>query len=327
MGVSSVGERAPRWLRAVFIANLVAQTGIVVTGALVRLTGSGLGCPTWPQCATGSYVPTATQAQAWHKYVEFGNRTLTFILAILAIAAIVGAFMWSRRLKAASGQGRGVIVALAAVPLLGTFAQAILGGITVLTGLNPISVSSHFLVSTIIIALCVLLVVRSAEAGDEPVHVLVKPPIRTMSRALVGVALVVLTLGTMVTGSGPHSGDADVDSRLPFDPRSISWLHADLVLLFVGLTVAMILALSVTDSPARARRRFWLVLGVALAQGLIGYVQYFTGLPWLVVLLHVAGACVLWICVVFAHLALRLRGPLPTPEQEGLGEPLVVSTQ
>ncbi|MGV1036879.1 MAG: COX15/CtaA family protein [Candidatus Nanopelagicales bacterium] len=327
MGVSSVGDRAPRWLRVVFIANLIAQTGIVVTGALVRLTGSGLGCPTWPQCAAGSYVPTATQAQAWHKYVEFGNRTLTFILAVLAIAALVGALTWSRRLKASRGQGRGVIVALAAVPLLGTFAQAILGGITVLTGLNPISVSSHFLVSTVIIALCVLLVVRSGEAGDEPVHVLAKPPIRTMSRVLVAVALIVLTLGTLVTGSGPHSGDADVDSRLPFDPRSISWLHADLVLLFIGLTVAMILALSVTDAPARARRRFWLVLGVALAQGLIGYLQYFTGLPWPVVLLHVGGACLLWISVILAHLSLRLRGSSFTPQQEGLGEALVVGAE
>ena len=302
---SSVPGRAPNWLRAIFMANLVAQTGIVLTGGLVRLTGSGLGCPTWPQCAAGSYVPTAEQEQAWHKYVEFGNRTLTFVLAI---AAIVGAFSWNYRNRARTGIGRRPIVWLAAVPLLGTVAQAVLGGITVLTGLNPISVSTHFLLSAILIALTLLLVVRANETGDQPLTVLVHPAIRTLSRVMVAIGLIVLVLGTIVTGSGPHSGDAAVDHRLPFDVRTVSWLHADAVLLFIGLMIGMLVALTVTSAPRTSIKRAWILVGVSLAQGIVGYLQYFTGVPWLLVLAHLAGACAVWIALISLHLSLRKRG-------------------
>jgi heme a synthase len=310
--------RAPRWLRVIFIANLVAQTGIVLTGGLVRLTGSGLGCPTWPECAPGSFVPTTTQEQAWHKYVEFGNRTLTFLLGILAIAAIVGAIVWARRLRRNTGISRRPIVLLAAVPLLGTLVQAVLGGITVLTGLNPVSVSAHFMVSAVLIALTLLLVVRSRESGDKPVTTLVSPAIRNLSRGIVAVAVVVLTLGTLVTGSGPHSGDAETLNRLPFDPRFISWLHADSVLLFIGLIVGLLVALSVTKAPAGIRKRAWWLLGICLAQGLVGYVQYFTGLPWLIVLVHLAGACAVWLAVLTVHFSLRVRGAVPSQDESQL---------
>jgi len=308
---SSVPGRAPNWLRAIFMANLVAQTGIVLTGGLVRLTGSGLGCPTWPQCAAGSYVPTAEQEQAWHKYVEFGNRTLTFLLGVLAIAAIVGAFSWNYRNRARTGIGRRPIVWLAAVPLLGTVAQAVLGGITVLTGLNPISVSTHFLLSAILIALTLLLVVRANETGDQPLTVLVHPAIRTLSRVMVAIGLIVLVLGTIVTGSGPHSGDAAVDHRLPFDVRTVSWLHADAVLLFIGLMIGMLVALTVTSAPRTSIKRAWILVGVSLAQGIVGYLQYFTGVTWLLVLAHLAGACAVWIALISLHLSLRKRGEIP----------------
>ena len=176
--------RAPRWLRGIFIANLVAQIGIVVTGGIVRLTGSGLGCPTWPECAEGSYIPTSRQEESWHKYVEFGNRLLTFVLAALAVAAIVGALAWWRRQRR-DGVGRGAVLALAAIPLVGTVVQAVRGGITVLTGLNPWAVSAHFLVSMAIIAGCVVLVVRAGEPGDQPVTRLVRPDAITMAAASV----------------------------------------------------------------------------------------------------------------------------------------------
>lgn len=306
---AAASGRAPTWLRAIFVANLVAQTGIVLTGGLVRLTGSGLGCPTWPQCAPGSYVPTAEQEQAWHKYIEFGNRTLTFLLGVLAIAAIVGAITWNVRNKRRNGISRGPVVWLAAVPLIGTFAQALLGGITVLTGLNPISVSTHFLVSAGLIALTLLLVVRGNEEADQPLTVLVHPAIRNLSRVMLVVGLVVLTLGTLVTGSGPHSGDADVDHRLPFDVRTISWLHADAVLLFIGLMIGLLVALTVSKAPARAVKRAWILIAVSLAQGFVGYLQYFIGVPWLLVLLHLAGACAVWIALITTHLSLRHRGP------------------
>jgi cytochrome c oxidase assembly protein subunit 15 len=307
---SRVGDsgRAPRWLRGIFIANLVAQIGIVVTGGIVRLTGSGLGCPTWPQCAEGSYIPTARQAESWHKYVEFGNRLLTFVLAALAIAALVGAWTWWRRQRRSSGRARGTVLALATIPLIGTVVQAVLGGVTVLTGLNPWAVSAHFLVSMGIIAGCVILVVRSGDPGDAPVTSLVRPEVRWLARALVVVTAVVVVLGVIVTGSGPHSGDADTEVRFGVDPRTVSWLHADAVLLFLGLTVGLLVALRVTHAPSRAVRLTLLLLAVSLAQGLIGYAQYFSGLPWVLVALHMLGACLVWALAIFVVLSMSSRG-------------------
>lgn len=299
---------APTWLRRIFMANLVAQTGIVVTGGLVRLTGSGLGCPTWPQCAPGSFVPTEEQAESWHKYVEFGNRLLTFVLGILAIAAIAGALAWRRKVKAGGGTPRKPLLVLAAVPLIGTLVQAVLGGITVLTGLNPVTVAAHFLVSMVIIALCVLLVYRAGEPGDQPLVRLGPAPIRALANGTVVVGAIVLVLGTVVTGSGPHSGDADTPARFPFDPAQVAWLHADSVLLFIGLMIGLYVALKVTDSPAAAVRATMILIAVSMAQGVVGYIQYFTGLPWLVVLLHLLGACLVWIALVRVPLTLRTRG-------------------
>jgi cytochrome c oxidase assembly protein subunit 15 len=308
---SEVGARAPRWLRGIFIANLIAQIGIVVTGGIVRLTGSGLGCPTWPECVEGSYVPTTRQEEAWHKYVEFGNRLLTFVLAALAVAAIVGALAWWRRQRRAGADTRGPVLALAAIPLIGTVVQAVLGGITVLTGLNPWAVSAHFLVSIAIIAGCVLLVVRSGEPGDRPLTRLVRPEVRVLGWALVWVTLVVVVLGVIVTGSGPHSGDADTEARFGVDPRTVSWLHADAVLLFLGLTIGMLVAVRVTHAPARTTALTAALLAVALIQGAIGYAQYFSGLPWVLVAIHMLGACLVWTLAVFVALSMRSRGVVP----------------
>lgn len=304
---------APTWLRRIFMANLVAQTGIVVTGGLVRLTGSGLGCPTWPQCAPGSFVPTEEQAESWHKYVEFGNRLLTFVLGILAIAAIAGALAWRRKVKAAGGVPRKPILMLAAVPLIGTLVQAALGGITVLTGLNPVTVAVHFLLSMVLIGACVVLVYRAGEPGDQPLVTLGPAPVRALATGTVAVGALVLVLGTIVTGSGPHSGDAEVPARFPLDPAQVAWLHADSVLLFIGLMIGLYVALRVTDSPAKAVRATLILIAVSLAQGVVGYVQYFTGLPWLVVLLHMLGACLVWIALIRVPLTLRTRGVVPEP--------------
>lgn len=293
----------PRWLRGIFIANLVAQIGIVVTGGVVRLTGSGLGCPTWPECVEGSYTPTARQEEAWHKYIEFGNRLLTFVLGALALAAIIGALVWWFRCKQ-----RGPIVLLAAVPLVGTMAQALLGGITVLTGLSPWAVAAHFLVSMAIIAGVTVLVMRSYDTGDQPVHWLVRREVRLMAWLLIAVTAVVVILGTVVTGSGPHSGDADTEARFGLDPRTVSWLHADAVLLFLGLVIGMLVVLRVVDGPRRAKTLVGLLLLVAVIQGVIGYGQYFSGLPWALVATHMLGACLVWMLAVMQLLALRARG-------------------
>jgi cytochrome c oxidase assembly protein subunit 15 len=178
----------------------------------------------------------------------------------------------------------------------------------VLTGLHPLWVAAHFLLSAAIIAGCVVLVRRAAEDGDDPVVPLVRPEIRVLSRALVTTCAAVLVLGTLVTGSGPHSGDADVSHRLPFDLRTIAWLHADLVLLFVGLIVGLWLALRLTDAPARARRWAHVLLALAVAQGALGYAQWFAGVPWVLVSIHMLMACLVWVATLQAHLSLRSRG-------------------
>jgi cytochrome c oxidase assembly protein subunit 15 len=289
----------PPIARRILVANVVVQAGIVVTGALVRLTGSGLGCPTWPQCTGDSLVPVAGQEEGFRKLIEFGNRTLTFLLAVVAIAAIVVAV---RRLPR-----RRPLIALAFVCLAGIAGQAVLGGITVLTGLNPWSVGSHFLLSIALIAAAVALLYRWDDDGDARRVLLVRPELWWWSWLTVAIGLVVVVLGVLVTGSGPHGGDAEVLTRLPFDPRTMSWLHADAVLLFLGVSVGLWIALRLTDAPPMAIRRTAVLLIVSIAQGAVGYLQYFIGLPWVAVAVHVVGACMVWVAVLRIPFALRSR--------------------
>jgi cytochrome c oxidase assembly protein subunit 15 len=295
----------PRWARWALLANLVAEVGIVVTGGLVRLTGSGLGCPTWPQCVPGSYTPVVQQPQGIHKYIEFGNRTLTGVVGLAALAALVAVVVVVRR------QGRPRrLVALGAAPLLGVVAQAVLGGITVRTHLNPATVAAHFLVSAVVIALSTLLLRRMGEADGPPAPA-GHPELRWLAWGLSAATALVLVLGTVVTGSGPHSGDADAPARFGFDPQAMSWLHADAVLVWFGLLAALLLALRLTGAPVSARRAGVVVLAVGLLQGLVGYVQYLTGLPVAVVAGHLLGACLLVVSVTWFVLSLRERTPLP----------------
>lgn len=288
-----------RWSRRIFLANIVVQAGIVVTGALVRLTGSGLGCPTWPECSDGSLVPQASQIEGFTKFIEFGNRLLTFVVAIVAIAAIAAA--WRHRPR------RRPLVLLAGVIFLGIAGQAVIGGITVLTGLNPISVGAHFLLSAALIAAAVALYERSGDLGDGTPVSLVRREVKILAWILVWLGLAVVVMGVIVTGSGPHSGDADVVTRLPFDARTVSWLHADVVLLFTGLTVGLLVALRVVNGPGAAIGRTGWLMGLVVVQGIIGYTQYFTGLPEVLVALHVLGACLVWIAVLRIPFALRTR--------------------
>ena len=307
MGAMMMSQRAGKKTRRIYVANLVAQAAIVVTGVTVRVTGSGLGCPTWPECIEGSYTPTARQEEEWHKLVEFGNRTLTFILVILAVAALVAAFVDQRNRVRNGGRRRGVLLALATIPLLGTFAQAILGGITVLTGLSPITVALHLLLSMALIAGCAALVIRSGDEGDAPLTLLVRKEIRVLTWVLLAVTALVIVIGTVVTGSGPHSGDSKAENRFSFDPRVVSWLHADVVILFIGLTIALLLALHLTKAPIQVMRLVWVLIAISLLQAALGYTQYFTGLPIVLVLLHVSGATVLWITMLFIPGRERVR--------------------
>jgi cytochrome c oxidase assembly protein subunit 15 len=302
-----VDGRSPRWVRRVYGANLVAQGAIIVTGAVVRLTGSGLGCPTWPRCTESSFVPVAAQDEGFHKWIEFGNRTLTFVLALLAIVAVVAAVLDARRRRAAGLPARRSLTVLALVPILGTVAQAVLGGITVLTGLSPLIVGAHFLVSMVIVALVTVLVRRAGEPGDSPVTVVVNPAIRAGVHGLAGVMAGVVVVGVLVTSSGPHAGDARTP-RLGLDPQTISWLHADLVLLAIGLTIGLLVALRSTGAPPEVGHAAMTMLLLLLAQGSVGYLQYFTGLPWVLVAVHVLGAVVVWWATVRLLLTTTRRG-------------------
>jgi cytochrome c oxidase assembly protein subunit 15 len=160
----------------------------------------------------------------------------------------------------------------------------------------------------VIVAGVVALVVRAADPGDQPITYLVPSLVRGLAWTLVAVTGVLVVLGVLVTGSGPHSGDARSESRFSFDPRTISWLHADVVLLFLGLTVGLLIVLIVIKAPKPALRRTWLLLVIAGVQGALGYVQYFTGLPGVLVAIHVLGSGLVWIAVLFIPSALRTRG-------------------
>lgn len=275
-------------LRRLAVLNLFAQSAIIVTGVTVRVTGSGLGCPTWPQCTPGSYVPTVHQAETWHKYVEFGNRTLTFALTAVAIAVLIAVFhtpSTDRRTKQ-----------LAAVPIVGTVVQAGLGGITVLTQLHPVTVMAHFLISVVLVAASHALLVRVSPTPTEPLPTNVLVDVGT--RALVGLGFVVIFLGTIVTGSGPHSGDADQPARLGFDPALMSWIHADAVWFVSGIALCMWLYVRYGLQHAQLESRLQFLVIVIAMQGAVGYLQYWTGLPWPLVVVHVAMAAVFWISIL-----------------------------
>ncbi|MBU6348118.1 MAG: COX15/CtaA family protein [Actinomycetales bacterium] len=288
------------WQMRVLWANLVAQTGIVVTGALVRVTSSGLGCPTWPECVEGSITPTSEQTESWHKYVEFGNRMLTAVLGVIALAAIFAVWQHNKARLAAGENKNRLLTKLSFGTLLGILAQAVLGGITVLTGLHPLTVAAHFLVSTILIAVAVLLVIRASQLEIHQPKAIAKP-VRYLIQAITAVTFIIVVIGTLVTGTGPHAGDSADVPRLGFDPKTITHAHATAVQLFFGLVIGLIVAVFANESPKILARRAFIVLGVGLAQGAIGYIQYFTGLPWVLVALHVLGACLLWTSVLFLH--------------------------
>lgn len=289
-------------LRRVLLANLVAQVAIVFTGGVVRLSGSGLGCPTWPQCVPGSYRPVANQAEGWHKQVEFGNRLLTYVLVVVALAALVAVWR-AAALAAPDRRVRRSLRVLGAVPFAGIWAQAVIGGVSVLTDLNPWVVSLHFLCSAALIAASTWLLLSVTGAPDRPLSEPApqlqpaRVEVRWLASAVAVVAGAVVVLGTVVTGSGPHSGDAAAQHRFPFDVRDVAWLHADAVWLFVGLVLALIVALGLTDGPAAAWRRAVVLMAVTLGQGLIGYVQYFTGVPAVLVAVHMLGASLLVVSV------------------------------
>jgi heme a synthase len=279
-----------RWLRPLGWATLVANCVLVVTGGAVRLTGSGLGCPTWPRCTDESFTPHG--ALELHSAIEFGNRMLTFVLVAVALATLVVAWQSGRR------DLRRIALALA----LGIPAQAVIGGITVLTELNPWVVSFHLLCSLAIVGLSVVFLRRI----DHPDPVVARGPVVGLAWATFAAAWAVLYVGTIVTGSGPHAGDVD-SPRNGLNPLQISQLHADAVFLFVGLTLGLLFAVHAIGASAPVRTAVLVLLGLELAQGAIGFVQYFTDLPIVLVGLHMLGAAAISASVTWV--LVRVREP------------------
>ncbi len=279
MAMSKSADLATRVLSPATAILLFLQGALVVTGGAVRLTGSGLGCPTWPQCTPGSYVPVAGQIQGQvHAWIEFGNRLITFVLVIAALLTLIAVLR----------SGRRDLRILAVGQFLGIFGQGVLGGITVLTHLNPISVASHFLLSIILIAAATSLFTRRHTPAIKKLSELA-PDI--FSRAHVSLSALVLVFGTVVTGSGPHAGDINAP-RLHIKIQTAALIHGSAVVLLLLLTLAFYL--SKQTSPA-TKKLLTIFALISLAQGLIGLIQYLQGVPELLVATHLAGSTLVWI--------------------------------
>jgi heme a synthase len=288
--------------RALYGVLLFLQSALVLTGGAVRLTGSGLGCPTWPECTPGSYTPVPHQAEGQlHAWIEFGNRLLTFALVAVALAVLIHVLYKQRK----------DLRQLALGQVLGIFGQGILGGITVLTQLHPLTVAAHLLLSILLIGGATSLYDRR----EIPIRK-IKPEdklTRNLSLAHIYLTFFVIALGTIVTGSGPHAGDEDA-RRVGVELRTVAWIHAEAVIALMGLTLALYVA--VRANPIH-RRKIIVFTIIALAQGAIGYVQYFMGIPEIIVALHLLGATLVWIAAWRVRMSITTSPVRNTPTNAG----------
>ena len=300
----------PRTVQRAALAALVMAVVIVVTGGAVRLTGSGLGCPTWPKCSEDSL--TNTREMGIHGYIEFGNRMLTYVLSAAVGWAIIAA-------RSAKPYRRG-LTRLGWAQFWVVMGNAVLGGIVVLVGLNPYTVAAHFLLSTALIAVATVMWQRTRE-GDSVPHPLVSKAVRQLVWALVAVTALLIAVGTVVTGAGPHAGDSQEVERIPLDWENITRLHAVLAWIVVTLAFALWFVLRAVDAPKGPLHRTRDLFLVLLAQGVIGYVQYFTDLPEILVGAHMLGSCLVWIATLRVLLSLRERHEaVEVPESEQSAE-------
>jgi len=298
---------SPVTMRRTALAGVVSAAGIIATGAAVRLSESGLGCPDWPRCTRSSLVAAPTRGDPMvHTWVEFGNRLVTVAVMVVAVAVLTAA--WRYR---PDGRRRRDLVWLATAQPLGVVAQALLGGLVVLTNLNPALVAAHFLVSIAVLGTAVVLHVRCIE-GTGPARSLARPDLRVLSWAMVAVAGVMLAAGTVVTGTGPLAGAGAVP-RFQLPLAGVTQLHSDIGWLLGGLAVALAAGLRLSGAPPRAARLGLTLLGLILLQGAVGYTQYFTGLPAGLVWFHVCGSVLIWIAALRLPFELRERGVTAEP--------------
>lgn len=298
--------------RNLAIANLIAQIGIIVTGGLVRLTGSGLGCSQWPLCEPGQFTPQFTEESSIHPYIEFGNRTLTGILALVAILLLISVY---KREPTAS---RPDVKKLAWLPLIGIAIQAVVGGITVWVDLHPAVVGSHMLISLGLVAVSAYLIWRLDNPDTAPRPLI--PATKPLTAALGLSSAVLVILGVIVTGAGPHSGDDSAPYRWGMDTVFITRLHALSAWLFTAIAlIGIVLVIRhrrAHPSPAAdtAVKAWSGIMAITVLEGVVGYIQHATNLPEALVLIHMLLAALLVMTVAWGASSLHPRIPAPVRE-------------
>jgi heme a synthase len=303
-------------MRRLAQVGVITSAAIIWTGGAVRLSQSGLGCTSWPKCTTASLVAAGVHGDPLiHRWVEFGNRVVTLAIFVVAIAVFVAAWQFRD-----GGRRRRDLVWLAAAQPAGIVVQAVVGGIVVLTHLAPFWVSLHFIATLPVLAAAVALYIRCRE-GTGPARPLVQPLVRLVGLGLLIVTFVMMVAGTLVTGTGPLAGAKDTPRYHFLSLTAVTQLHADIGWVLGTLAVMMVLALTLTEAPARAVRLGWIVLGLIAAQGVIGYVQYFSHLPAGLVWVHVANTALIWIAVIGLYFSLRDRGHVGDPAPGTLADP------
>lgn len=329
--VTAVWHPTPAAMRRIALAGVIALAASVVTGAGVRLSASGLGCTTWPQCTQSSVVAAGSaHSTLVHAWVEFGNRLFVALVEIMSVIVVVAAWRFRPPGVPPAGPQQGSrwaparrrIVWLAAAQPVGVPVLAVSGGIVVLSNLSPVAVSAHFLVTMAVLAVAVVL--HAMFAGRPmPAGLRIRPELRWLSAALLAVTGLMLAAGTVVTGTGPLAGAASVPRyRLPLE--GVTQFHADIGWLLGGLTLAMVVGLRFAEAPPDAVRFGWLLLGMIGLQGAIGYAQYFSGLPAGLVWVHEIGATAIWIIALRLFFSLRIRVPLaaqPWPAAQPQDQP------
>ena len=298
---------SPATYRRITLVALLALGFIIVTGGAVRLTGSGLGCPDWPTCAADRVVAP----WEYHAMVEFVNRTITGLVSVAVIVAVLGSLVRQPR--------RRDLVWLSAGLVAGVIGQIILGGLTVLFHLAPPLVMSHFLLSMVILADAVVLHHRAGEPDDGVARPVVGPDLRRLGGLVVTAAALTMFLGTVLTGSGPHGGDEDVE-RLPFFVPDVARVHGISVVIFLGLVLVTLWRLRRDGAPAALLRRGEVLLAVLVGQAAVGYIQYFTGVPALLVGVHILGATLVWAAVLRFFLGFSTREAAAPSAAAGRGD-------
>ncbi len=291
-----------RTQRILAAAVVISQALIAVTGSIVRVTASGLGCPTWPQCFPGSFTPVPhAEVPIVHQVVEFGNRLITFAVVITAILAVLAVTRARRRRE---------VVFYAWLMPASTVLQAVIGGITVLTGLLWWTVAIHLLVSMAMVWLATLLYIKIGEPDDGVVTAVVAKPLRQLTFLSAILLTTTLITGTLVTGAGPHAGDKSPQRtvpRLEVEIITLAHIHASLLICYLSLLIGLGAGLLAVNSPRLVKRRLGFVVGAVMVQALIGVVQYHTGVPAVLVAFHVAGAATCTVATAALWAAMRQR--------------------